>query len=225
MATIVSINVALPGDVPYDNGHKMRSAINKKPVAGQIYLDDLGFLGDGSADKVHHGGQDKAVCVYCLDHFPYWEKELGTQLSCGAFGENLSVSGLTEKDVHIGDIFRIGDVEVQVTQPRQPCHKLNKAFRYQAMACKVQQTGFSGFYMRVLNPGWMEPGVPFELLRADPGKFSVDAANHLRHHDKENYEKMRDILAVEALSDSWRAAFRKRLEPQHLENSLERSRG
>ena len=220
MAKIQSINVALPSQVILSNGKPMRSGIIKKPVIGMIYMDEKGLLGDGSADKVHHGGPDKAVCVYSLDHYSFWENELGRKLSPGAFGENLSVSNLDERSTHIGDIYRIGEVEVQVAQPRQPCHKLNKVFRYQAMACKVQTTGYSGFYMRVLKPGWVEPGMMLELVHADSENFSVESAHHLLHNSKNEHEKIRHILAVDALSDSWRSKFRKRLENPNAQVSL-----
>ncbi len=221
MAKVQSINVALPTQVILSNGKPMRSAIIKKPVVGMIYMDEKGLLGDGFADKVHHGGSDKAICVYSIDHFPFWEKELGRKLSPGAFGENLSISNLDETSAHIGDIFRIGDAEVQVTQPRQPCHKLNKIFRYQAMACKVQTTGYSGFYMRVLKPGWVEPGMMFELIYADPGKFSIESAHYLLHNGKNEHETIKHILGVEALSDNWRSKFRKRLEDPKAQVSLD----
>jgi MOSC domain-containing protein YiiM len=221
MIIIQSINVALPTQINISNDKSMRSAIHKKPVVGMIYIDEKGLLGDGFADKVHHGGADKAVCVYSLDHFSFWEKELGRQISPGAFGENFSISNLDESDVHIGDIFRIGEVEVQVTQPRQPCHKLNKVFRYQAMACKVKTTGYSGFYMRVLKSGWVEPRMKMELVHADSGKFSIESAHYLLLNNKHEHETIQHILAVEALSDSWRSKFRKRLVNPKATNSLD----
>jgi MOSC domain-containing protein YiiM len=184
-------------------------------------MDEQGLLGDGCADKVHHGGPDNAICVYSLDHFPFWEREVGRKLSPGAFGENLSISNLDETGVHIGDIFRMGEAEVQVSQPRQPCHKLNKVFRYQAMACKVQTTGYSGFYMRVLKPGWVEPGMMLELVHADPDIFSIESAHYLLHNSGNEHESIQQILAVDALSDSWRAKFRKRLENPKAQVSLD----
>lgn len=190
---------------------KIRSAIFKKPVKGKIFLDYLGFEGDSVADPIHHGGQDKAVCVYPFAHFPFWESELSTQLLPGAFGENLTDDGLTEKEVCIGDIFRIGEAEVQCSQPRQPCHKLVKIFDCPAMARKIQETGFSGYYMRVIKRGWMEPGLAVKRVHGDSARVSVEEANALMYRDKNNYEKTLEILQIDSLSSSWREIFEKRL--------------
>ncbi|MDA0691157.1 MAG: MOSC domain-containing protein [Nitrospinae bacterium] len=225
MATIQSINIAVPGNVLVSGDKKIFSGILKKPVQGKIFLDNLGFQGDGVADHRFHGGGDKAVCVYCIDHYPFWEKELKQALSFGAFGENLSVTGLTETEVHIGDVFRVGEAEVQCTQPRQPCHKLNKVFDFQGMACRVQTTGFSGYYLRVLKPGWVEAGEKIVPLQADPKGISVETANDLMHKNKKDWDGIGEILSVAALSDSWRETFQKRLNDGTTEDTQLRLKG
>ena len=209
--TVLSVNIALPEKVSLDGRRKVLSGIFKKPVTGKIFLDVLGLQGDGSADPVHHGGPDKAVCAYPADYFPYWEKVTGKKLSYGAFGENLSLTGLSETKIHIGDVFSLGEAEVQCSQPRQPCHKLNKIFEFQEMACRIQKTGFSGWYFRVLKPGWVEPGVALKLVAQGDRRVTVDAANDLRHNNKKDIEKLREILIIAALSDSWREYFSKAL--------------
>jgi len=211
MRSIVSINIGKPAQVPYDNGRKFRSSIQRKPVNGKIYLDFLGFEGDQVADPGHHGGSDKAVCVYSADHFPFWAKELSRLILPGAFGENLTVQNMKEAEIHIGDVFKIGEAEVQCSQPRQPCHKLNKLFQYQKMACQFQTSGYSGFYLRVLKPGWLKSGDPFELLEPDPYQISVDDANRLMHEDKKNSSKLKEILDLDSLSQEWRDIYEKRL--------------
>lgn len=211
MASLKSINIGKPGNFTVSGNRKMFSGINKKPVQDKTFLDVLGFRGDGVADPRFHGGRDKAVCVYCTDHFAYWEKELNREIQPGAFGENLSVTGWTEKNVHIGDVFQIGNAQVQCTQPRQPCHKLNKVFDFQAMACRVQTTGFSGWYFRVTQPGWVTAGEEIIRVQEDPKQISVDTANDLMHKNKKNWQGIKEILSVEALSDSWRETFNKRL--------------
>ena len=211
MATLKSINIGKPEKIALSGNRKMVSGIHKKPVKEKIFLDNLGFRGDGVADPRFHGGRDKAVCVYCVDHYSFWEKELKREMSPGAFGENLSVTEWTEKSVHIGDIFQIGEAKVQCTQPRQPCHKLNKVFDFQGMACRVQTTGFSGWYFRVTQPGWVTAGVEIVRIQEDPMRISVDIANDLMHTSKKDWKGIREILAVTALSDSWRETFTKRL--------------
>lgn len=216
------MNVALPGPVPYGNGRTMRSGILKRPIVGKIFLDVEGLRGDGCANTKIHGGPDKAVCVYCVDHYPFWEKELSKKLPPGAFGENLTVSLLQETRVHIGDIFRIGDVEVQCTQPRQPCATLNKVFGLKEMACRVQTTGYTGYYLRVLKPGWIEADMEIQLVKEDPGRISVAAANQIMHKDKRNVERIREILSIEPLSRSWRESIQKRLEKYLSEETTSR---
>ncbi len=211
MATLKSINIGKPENVTVSGNRKMFTGIHKKPVHDKIFLDNLGFRGDSVADPNHHGGRDKAVCVYCVEHFPFWAKELTREMLPGAFGENLSVSGWTEKSVHIGDVFQVGEAQVQCTQPRQPCHKLNKVFDFQPMACRVQTTGFSGWYFRVTQPGWVTPGVEISRVQEDPKRISVDTANDLMHKNKKDWERIREILSVEGLSASWRKTFDKRL--------------
>lgn len=211
MAKLKSINIGKPVEIVVSGNRKMFSGIQKKPVKERVYLDTLGFPGDGVAETRIHGGPDKAVCVYCVDHFSFWENELNREMRPGAFGENLSVTEWTEKNVHIGDTFQIGEAQVQCTQPRQPCHKLNKFFDIQEMACKVQTTGFSGWYFRVTEPGWVTPGVEMVRVQEDSKGISVDMANHLMHENKKDWSGIREILKVKALSDSWRETFTKRL--------------
>lgn len=212
MPVIVSVNIALPGPVVLEGAATMVSGILKQPVAEPVYLDSLGFAGDGVADRRHHGGPNKAACAYLLDHYPWWEKELARKLRPGAFGENLTLSGLDEGAVHIGDVFRAGEAEVQVSQPRQPCYKLNKVFNLPDMAGRVQRSGYTGFYFRVLRPGRLEPGGELTLLRTDDWRISVAAANGVMYEDKKNVDKIRGLLALDALSDEWKETFRARLQ-------------
>ena len=130
----------------------------------------------------------------------------------GAFGENLTVQNMKEADIHIGDIFSIGEAEVQCSQPRKPCHKLNKIFQYQKMACRVQTMGYSGFYMRVLKPGWLKSGDPFELLESEPQQISVEDANQLMYVDKKNSDQLKKVLGLDSLADEWRVIYEKRLD-------------
>lgn len=207
---IVSINIASPVNVSLSGGpRKTKSGIFKTPVQTPVFLDYLGFKGDGVGDTKIHGGRDKAVCAYCLDHYPFWNEKLQRQLAPGSFGENLSLSGMLETEVNIGDIYEVGSVQIEVTQPRQPCHKLNKIFNDQSMACNVQKTGFSGYYLRVLKTGFMEPGST--LNRIYSGSFTVENANALLRKGAANISNMETLVSLEALSDDWRGMIHKRL--------------
>lgn len=210
-AAIVSINVGLPA-VMLHKGKAVTSGISKLPVYEPVYLDKLNFEGDGQADLQHHGGPEKAVCVYPSEHFPYWEKVHGRAFGPGAFGENLTTRGILESDVCIGDVFRLDEAIVQVTQPRQPCFKLSVKYDWPKLSLLVQQTGFTGYYFRVLKAGNVNPGAALVLQERMPEAVSISYANQLMHVDKQNREGMERLLRNPALSASWRRTFMKRLD-------------
>ncbi|AMA72852.1 MULTISPECIES: MOSC domain-containing protein [Aneurinibacillus] len=207
---ILSINVGKPKNV-FCDGMEITTGIYKKPVTTEVFLSTLNFTGDGQADLVHHGGVDKAVCVYPYEHYPYWETQLGQMLEFAAFGENLTVKGMTEEKVHIGDIFQLGEAVVQISQPRQPCYKLAKRYNIVDLPLKVQQTGFTGFYFRVLQKGWVNPASTIQLLERHPAGITVAFANQIMHHDKKNKEAIRKLLEIDELSASWKKTLQKRL--------------
>jgi len=211
MAKILSINVGLPAQVILSGKGKTRTAINKIPVKGKIFLDSDGLEGDGVADSVRHGGWDQAICAYSSDHFSFWEKEISKELSPGSFGENFTFKGLTEKEISIGDIIRVGEVELQCSQPRQPCHKLMKVMNYPSMSKRIHDTGFSGFYLRVIKNGYVEADSEAEFINKDSSGFTIDMVNTLMYRDKNNFEKIRELIQVDSLSSGWRDLLLKRL--------------
>ncbi|MGG8384115.1 MOSC domain-containing protein [Bacillus sp. R-CC1] len=220
---LLSLNIGLPKEVTY-GGKVIHTGINKKQVKEPVYLSFVKFNGDGQADLVHHGGVDKAVCVYTGDHYPYWEKELNQDLVYGAFGENITVSGMREEDVCIGDTFELGQAIVQVTQPRQPCFKLAKKYNIPKLPLYFQETGYTGFYFRVLKEGWVSSVDTLKKLQSDPKGVSVAFANRIMHKEKQNIEGVKRILEVNALSGSWRKSFEKRISGEEI-NTKERLEG
>lgn len=220
---LLSINIGLPKEVTY-GGKVIHTGINKKQVKEPVYLSFVKFNGDGQADLVHHGGVDKAVCVYNSDYYPYWEKELNQDLVYGAFGENITVIGMREEDVCIGDTFKLGQAIVQVTQPRQPCFKLAKKYNIPKLPLYFQETGYTGFYFRVLKEGWVSSVDTLKRLQSDPKGVSVAFANRIMHKEKQNIEGVKRILEVNALSSSWRKSFEKRISGEEI-NTKERLEG
>ncbi|KPV56832.1 cytoplasmic protein [Paenibacillus sp. A3] len=210
MIKIVSLNVGKPQSVPFEK-KEVSTGIYKQPVEGEVFLSSLNFDGDGQADLVHHGGVDKAVCVYPYEHYAYWSKQLGRELQYGAFGENLTTQGLLEDDLCIGDTFRVGGAVLQVSQPRQPCFKLSVKYGVPKLPLWVQNTGYTGYYFRVLQEGNVAAGDELILLERHPHGRTVTFANRIMHHEKHNAEGMRSMLAVDQLADSWRETFEKRL--------------
>ncbi|MGP0564923.1 MULTISPECIES: MOSC domain-containing protein [unclassified Nitrospina] len=207
MKTILSINVGQPRTGTYGDGKPFRSGIFKDPVAGPVFLDFMGLEGDASADLVHHRGPDKAVCVLSNEHIDYWRKESGHEVPPGFFGENFTIENLPETAIHIGDIFRIGEVEVQCSQPRQPCHNISKRFDDKSMADRVIDTGYTGYYLRVLKQGWVQSGDHMDLIQADPEKLSIEECNRVMFHDRNNLEALRRVMAHPLLSESWKKSL------------------
>ena len=172
----------------------------------------LGIVGDGVADPKHHGGIDKAVCVYSADHFPYWREALGIEgFGAAAFGENLTVQGLVEDEVCVGDVWGLGSARVRVTQPRQPCWKLARRWKLKDLALRVMQNGFTGWYLRVLEEGAVEAGDAITRQERPHPEWTVARANVVMHHDKQDREATRELVGLEHLSGSWKEELGKRL--------------
>jgi MOSC domain-containing protein YiiM len=212
MINISSLNIASPEKINFKGGNKKYlTGFFKKPQNKKTFLDELGFQGDGVGDSRIHGGKDLAVCAYFVDHFTYWQVVLGREMNPGDFGENLSISGINEKKIYIGDNFKLGEAEIEVSQPRQPCHKLNKFFDLQEMACKVQKSGYTGCYFRVMKTGWVEPDSVLEKIKEGSGKISVEMVNVLMFKEKKNPDLLIKVVNLQELSEEWREKFRKRL--------------
>lgn len=193
-------------------GKAFTTGMGKQTVTEQLLLTFSGYAEDGQADLVNHGGRDKAVCVYGYEHYAYWEEELGLPLDWAAFGENVTMEGLSEQDVRIGDVFRMGEALVQISQPRQPCNKLGHKYNRTDMPLLVQTTGFTGYYFRVLEEGYTAPGDAVLLVEQSPAGISVAEANRIMYTAKDNRAETERLLSVQELSDSWRKTLLKRVQ-------------
>lgn len=207
---ITAIHVGKPEKVLYQN-KELYTGINKNKVEKPIFLSFTNFEGDGQADLVHHGGVDKAVCVYCNDHYPYWEQRLNKPMQAGAFGENITLAGAQEDEICIGDIFQAGEALVQVSQPRYPCHKLSKKHDVPDLPLQVIQTGYSGFYLRVLKEGWVSPEASFRLVEKHPQGVSIAFVNRVKNQGRENSEGLKQLIELDVLAQSWRDSLIKQL--------------
>lgn len=208
---ILSLNIGMPLKMEYQ-GKELETGIYKEATEEELFLSFTNLRGDGQADLRYHGGKDKAICVYPFEHYAYWENQLNRPLSFGAFSENFTSLGLLEPEVCIGDIFAVGSSILQVSQPRQPCHKLAKKFNVTDLAVQVQGTGFTGFYFRVLQEGFVNKTDLVILKERNEHQITIQFANQLMHHDKENQNGIQKILAVQGLSNSWFHTLSKRLE-------------
>lgn len=191
-----------------------RSAIDKAPAGAPVMAGPLGLAGDEQADLSVHGGVDKAIHHYPHDHYAAWAQELGEHplLSApGAFGENLTTTGLTEDRVCIGDRLRLGGALVEVSQGRQPCWKIDHRFQRKGVTARVIQTGRSGWYYRVLEPGAVGEGDTLELAERPYPEWTVARvfALLIAGGHKAEPEALRDLAAMPVLAASWRARARK----------------
>ena len=162
----IQVGIAQPIDV---NGRKVLSAIRKMPVTDRILVTALGLKGDEQADPSNHGGPSKAVYAYPSEHYEYWQNHLAQDseaptLPFGSMGENLTITGLLEKDVYVGDELHFSDCVLRVTQPRQPCYKFNAVMKDRLAAKRMAQTGFCGFYLSVVSAGSIAAGEDFEFV-------------------------------------------------------------
>ncbi|MCZ2291953.1 MAG: MOSC domain-containing protein [Burkholderiales bacterium] len=200
-------------------GH-VQSGIDKQPVAGPHPVDPLGLRGDEQGDTRAHGGIDKAVHVYPWSHYAWWRERDPQQPLFerpGAFGENLSVEGLDESDVCLGDEWRIGTVRLVLTQGRQPCYRLNLRFGVPDMAAQVQQSLRTGWYFRVLEPGMLAAGDVPELLRRPHPEYSVARVMALIRDRVVDRDALRPLLEL-PLTPSWRKLFTQRLQRGQAED-------
>ena len=210
--TIVSIQVGHPRQYGTDGAvdpHQQPwvTAFFKQPVGGPVWVTRTNIEGDHQADQKHHGGIDKAVLAYSAAHFDLWRQELGIgQLEAGAFGENLTISGLTEGDVSIGDTWRAGDVLFEVSQPRQPCWKLARRWRRSALVKKVVNSGRTGWYLRVLEEGALTPGDPVELVERPCSDWTIARANEV-FYARERHQANQLLAQVAELSAAWKSAL------------------
>jgi MOSC domain-containing protein YiiM len=165
---VISVNVGRPRDVEW-HGRIVRTSIWKSPVEGRVHVGATNIEGDQQSDLTVHGGPAKAVYVYPSEHYAYWREQLPDfELPWGAFGENLTIEGVTEDDVNRGDGLEIGSAAFVVTQPRQPCFKLGIRFGRDDMVKRFQQSGRSGFYLAVVREGDIGAGDPIRLVRSKP---------------------------------------------------------
>lgn len=207
MARLLSLNVGLPRDIAW-NGKTVRTAIWKFPVDGRQMVRKLNIEGDAQADLAGHGGEQRAVFVYQIDSYRYWERFLDrSDFSFGQFGENFTVEGLADNEVCIGDRYRIGDAVFEVTQPRVTCYRLGIRMNEPRMPALVVAHRRPGFYFRVLQEGQVRAGDDIVKLDDGPERITVadiDALLYLPGHSREQLER---ALRIPALSKGWQSSF------------------
>ncbi|WP_371405907.1 MOSC and FAD-binding oxidoreductase domain-containing protein [Kribbella sp. NBC_00662] len=206
-ATVLSVNVGLPKNVEW-NGKTVFTGIWKQPVDGPVMVRRLNLDGDGQGDKGGHGGEQRAVMVYQIDSYRHWEKHFGRDdFVYGQFGENLTIDGLPDDEVCIGDRYRIGGAELEVTQPRVTCYRVGLRMGEPELPALLVSHHRPGFYCRVIAEGPVQAGDPIEKVSTGPGALSVadtDALLYLPHKDR---AKLQVAVQIPALSPGWLGSF------------------
>lgn len=202
--------VGLPEKMPYGNGKEMETAIRKQQVQ-EVFLSKNGFHGDGVADLKHHGGPERAVCIYPHEHYEFWNGQFETELPRAAFGENLTVTNMLERDICIGDIFQIGEAVIQVTQGRVPCNTIDRRLDMKPLLKEMVKTGYTGYLCRVLEEGMIRADSLIRLVAKSPQQVSVLYANEINFHRTKDIDGLVKVLEAEDLADEWRQFLTKRL--------------
>lgn len=187
------------------------SAIVKHTVAGSVFVGETGLAGDEQSDLVHHGGPDKAVLAYASAHYRFWASCYPSHdFAAGGFGENLTLSGIDEKECCIGDVFEIGGCVLELSQPRQPCWKLSKRWGLPKLAQEVQNERRTGWYLRVLRKGFVEAGDAVTLIeRPNPGSTVLWALDVMYAKPRSRDDDAR-LVSLPQLSESWRKTLSSR---------------
>ena len=197
MSKILYLNIGMP-ELHNWNGKQEQSAIKKNGVS-QAFLTKEGFRGDGVAATEFHGGPDRAVCFYPAEHYTQWANEYGKPLHLPSFGENISTEGMKEADVFIGDIYRLGNATVQVAQGRIPCSKISKNNEIVQLLKRVVETGYTGYFFRVLEEGMIYADSEITLLERIQDSFSILKANDIFFRRRTDYDAIQQLLEVDEI--------------------------
>src|SRR5208282_5929207 len=212
MPRLLSINVGLPRDVTW-NGKTVRTAVWKSPVDGRRMVRKLDIDGDAQADLAGHGGEHRAVFVYQMDSYHYWERFLGrNDFTFGQFGENFTVEGLPDDEVCIGDRYRIGGAEFEVTQPRVTCYRVGIRMNEPRMPALLVEHHRPGFYFRVLQEGEVGAGDDIVKITDGPEKITVAEVDALLYLPGQTIEQLQRALRIPALSKGWQSSFQAMLQ-------------
>jgi len=214
MARLLSVNVGLPRDIEW-RGRTVHTGIWKSPTIGRCRVGRLNIEGDGQGDLAGHGGEQRAVFVYQMESYRYWQERLKrTDFVPGQFGENFTIEGLPDNDVAIGDRYRIGSAVFEVTQPRVTCYRVGIRMDEPRMAALLTSSGRPGFYFRVLEEGDVGSGDEIVKVGEATERMTVEEINALLYSPGHSRDLLERALRIEALSPGWRWSFEALLKSQ-----------
>ena len=206
MPSLLSVNIGMPQNVAWQ-GRTICTSVWKHPVQGPRMARRLNIDGDRQGDLAGHGGEHRAVLVYQLDSYHYWQRQLGRDFTYGQFGENFTVDGLSDQEVCIGDRYRIGQALFEITQPRVTCYRVGVRMKEPRMAALLVAHGRPGFYFRVVEEGEVEAGNDIVQVAAGPEHMSVFEINALLYLPGHPRSQLERALRIPALSGGWRGSF------------------
>lgn len=195
-----------PMNRPWETG------IFKKSTEESVFLSETGLDGDEVGDKRKHGGPEKALFAYPVTHYEYWRRDEGIkEMGIGAFGENLALNEATEVDVCLGDTYQFGEAIIQISQPRQPCWRPARRFRIMDLALRIQTSGKTGWYFRVLEEGRVHVADELQLIERPEPAWTIEACNNVMHVHKKDMKLTASLAASPYLATNWKNTLEKRL--------------
>lgn len=207
---LITLSVGKPKTYEWKEGNES-SGIGKE-VVQTSFLTTNGFIGDEVANTEFHGGPERAVCLYSYEHYQKWQNEFHHAFYPPAFGENICVSGMEEKDVYIGEIYQLGDAVIQISQGRIPCSTISKYNGVQSLLKRIVETGYTGYFFRVLKEGTVASDSSITLLERPQEQMTILNANYIMFQDKRNKEAIASLLKVKELAEVWQKKLEKMLE-------------
>ena len=210
---ILSVQVGTPKILQTAQGKAWQSAIVKTAISGSVPVGAENLAGDDQANRKYHGGPDKAVCAYASEWFPFWNQEFDLELPGGAFGENITLQGLPEDALCIGDTLAFNDspLRLQISQPRQPCANVSKRWAVPSLPRRMEETGYTGFYCRVLTLGTLEAGQEITVLDRPHPDWTLLRANEIMYAKKSNPDLLTALRALPLLSAEWKRILGRKL--------------
>ena len=198
---VVSVNVGTPREFSLD-GKRHTSAIWKEPVADRVPVRGVNVAGDDQADRINHGGPDKAIYAYALEDYDWWSGQLGIELAPGTFGENLTLAGVEVNQALVGERWRVGNTVLEVAQPRLPCYKLANRMGDRAFARRFAAASRWGAYLRIVEEGDVAAGDAVTVLSRPDHSVTVDLIARIYEDD---HSRAAELLAAPQLPEKWRA--------------------
>ncbi len=208
---LVALHIGKPESILLPDGKRFRTSLYKTSVCETVWLGAENLEGNAQANLKYHGGPDKAVCVYPVEHLSPLSELLGQQLPHGAMGENFTGENMLEGEVCLGDQYRVGDAIVEISQPRQPCNSLVKRWGSKELPKLMVQHGWTGFYGRVIEEGMVQPGDGIQLLERPLPTWSISVLNKLLLARGKDQRGLAEVVLLPQLAADWRTIFQSQL--------------